>query len=321
LVGKAAGLGVVTTLTLARGVSGVLSVLVCALAISIAGGAAPFLFVVLSLPMSLFQMASASQDGPLFALVALAVAIFAGMRDRQAASMPLFTVMSLSVALVAIARPPYVVLAVLPLLAFGRPLTSRLVAVAAIIASVAVWVMLVAPLGSVAVSPGTDPPAQIAMMRAHPLTTLWIFGRSLTASLLDSFIGRLGWLDTRLPIPFHVLAVAALLFGGAASAASLHHGARAGASALIVAAIIAAMLMFFATLFVIWTVPGMTTVAGVQGRYLIPLALLAAAAIPSTRWTETAPFVVRVAPVLLGMFAPLSIVVMVVALVRRYYVA
>lgn len=113
-LGRALALPVLDTLTLARIVTGMVSVSLGAVAIALAGGAASFLFVVLSLPMTLFMMASVSQDGPLLALAALAAGAFIGMRERESGSLPLFLVMSASIALIAMGRPPYAALAVLP---------------------------------------------------------------------------------------------------------------------------------------------------------------------------------------------------------------
>jgi uncharacterized membrane protein len=181
------------------------------------------------------------------------------------------------------------------------------------------WAMLVSPIAHLPAAPGTDPPQQVAAMLAEPLTTLWTFGRSLNAGLLDSFIGRLGWLDTRLPIPYIVLACVALLISTTATAASLREAPSRSESALIAVAMLAGLLLLFAVLYVMWTAPGMRLVAGVQGRYLIPFALLGAAAIQPLRMPVIAPYIARHAVIWLGLFAPLTLVMMIVTLWRRYY--
>src|SRR5204862_7333787 len=131
-----ADMSVLATLSLARAATGMVSVAIGALAISLSGGSAPFLFALLSLPMTLFMMASVSQDGPMIALAALCVALFIRTREQQYASAAAFIAMCISAALVAAARPPYAVLAILPLLAFGRSWATRVIGAAAVVACV-----------------------------------------------------------------------------------------------------------------------------------------------------------------------------------------
>ena len=73
-----------------------------------------------------------------------------------------------------------------------------------------------------------------------------------------------------------------------------------------------------ATQFVIWTPPGEISIYGVQGRYLTPLVLLLACAIPATKAAH-AVFLARHALLIVSVFAPISIIVMLVAVVQRYY--
>ena len=71
-MGNLLGLPVVQTLLLARLSTGVIAVALAAAAIIIAGPSAPFLFAVLTLPMSLALMASVSQDALILPLSAIA---------------------------------------------------------------------------------------------------------------------------------------------------------------------------------------------------------------------------------------------------------
>ena len=141
-------MSIVSTLRLARIVNGLLSVAIGAAAISLAGAAAPWIFALLSLPMSLSLMASASHDGPMIALAALAAAILfnAYPGGRLPFSLRAFVVMCGAIALVASARPIYAPLAILPLLVSGQSLLRRLVAVAVIVAIIGLWSRIVAPL-------------------------------------------------------------------------------------------------------------------------------------------------------------------------------
>jgi uncharacterized membrane protein len=318
LFGKVFDLSVLNTLTLARIVTGLVSVVIGAVAISLSAGAAPIMFVVLSLPMALSLAASVSQDGPLIALAALAVGTFISMRERRSASIPLFVLMCVSATLVAMARPPYAALAVLALLAFGRSWALRLSAVAAILSAVALWTLMVAPMAHLAAHASADPPVQIQAIFADPLRFLWIFGRSFTTAIFESFIGRLGWLEVQLPPAFLVLAGVALVVAFVMAAASLRCGPTRLQSALIVGAIVAAVFQMFLLLYVVWTPPHAITIWGVQGRYLIPFVLFAAAAVRPW-WLHRLRCITQYLTIGIALFAPLSVAMTTFAIVRRYY--
>jgi uncharacterized membrane protein len=318
LFGKAADLRILTTLTLSRISSGVTALLICASAIWLAGSAAPYLFVVLTLPMTLFQMTSVSQDGLMVACAALAVAIFLARRDNDGHSGWHFVAMTAAIALVAMARFPYAVLSVLVLLYPRRSLVERGVALAVIVASVIAWATIVSDLVPLTVAPGADPSRQISIILADPLRALWVIGRSINAGLIDTFVGRLGWLDTRLPVAFIAFATVSLIVAAIASAGLDHRSPGRLTALLIILAAVGGLAIICATQLVIWTPPGGISIYGVQGRYLTPLVLLLACAIPATKAAH-AVFVARHALLIVSVFAPISIAVMLVAVVQRYY--
>lgn len=318
LIGKAADLRIITTLKLSRAVSGVTALLISAGAIWLAGSAAPYLFVILTLPMTLFQMTSVSQDGAMVACAALAVAIFVGRRDNDDHSGWCFIAMTAAIALVAMARFPYAVLSILVLLYPGRSLMARGIALAVIVASVMTWASIVADLVPLAVGLDADPGRQISIILADPLRALWIIGRSVNSGLIDTFVGRLGWLDTRLPVAFIAFAVVTLVVAAIASSGLDHRSPDRLAGLLIILAAVGGLMIICATQLVIWTAPGGTSIYGVQGRYLTPLVLLLACAIPATKAAHAA-FLARHALPIVSVFAPISIIVMLVAVVQRYY--
>ena len=324
-VGKLAGLSVITTLDVSRAAMGIASICVAALAIALAGGAAPWLFALLSLPMSLSLMASVSQDGPLIAFAALAAAIFIRLSRNDDAETPLrlFVTMCVSIGLIALARPVYVVFCVLPLLAVRHRWTVRVAGAAAIVVSVGLWMLLVAPIAPFALGADANAPAQIAFILAHPGTALSTLIHTLSGSAsgyyLEMFVGRLGWLDTALPASFHRLAWIVLVVAAVATAAGL----RARAPRLAVVTIVGAILAAFAALllveYVAWTKPDMEIIQGMQGRYLIPLALFAAAALPALGRRPGAQRIARALFWLLWLFPPISIAVTIFTVIRRYY--
>ena len=74
----------------------------------------------------------------------------------------------------------------------------------------------------------------------------------------------------------------------------------------------------FLSLYLVWTKPGEIIVVGVQGRYLIPLAVFIPAAIPFV-FGPAPPAVARAAFVALLAFPPISIAVTLYAVLQRYY--
>ena len=68
-------------------------------------------------------------------------------------------------------------------------------------------------VGPIFMTPGVDPPAQLARVVADPLSFLWLLLTTvpLLPSLAEPFVGVLGHLDTRLPGPIYWLYPAALL--------------------------------------------------------------------------------------------------------------
>lgn len=318
LIGKAADLRILTTLRLSRAFSGVTALLISAGAIWLAGSAAPYLFVILALPMTLFQMTSVSQDGSMVACAALAVAIFVDRRDNDGDAGWRFIAMTIAIALVAMARFPYAVLSILVVLYPGRSLMARGIAIAVIVASVMTWAYFVSDLAPLAAAPGADPGRQISIILADPLRALWIIGRSVNIGLLDTFVGRLGWLDTRLPVAFIAFAAVALIVAAIASSGLDHRSPGRLTALLIILGAVGGLMIICATQLVIWTEPGGTSIHGVQGRYLTPLMLLLACAIPATK-AAYAAFLARHALLIVSVFAPISIIVMLVAVVQRYY--
>jgi uncharacterized membrane protein len=327
-VGKILDYSIIDTLSTSRALSGVISVAIGVFAISKAGVAAPWIFVLLLLPMSLAQMASVSQDGPMIALAALAAAIFSDMHlgDRPRPSNRCqFIAMCVIILLVAMARPTNSVLVVLPLLSRGHSRAARLLGAAGILAGVAIWMQIAPPIQPyLKFGSHADYVAQLEFLRANPAALFGILARSawyFTPQYFESFVGRLGWGDVELPRAYHACASIALFVAALAVMAGSRHRVRLIANLLIAGALGAGVLAMMVILYVMWTPPRIPFVVGLQGRYLIPLAMFLAAALPSLgRYCSMAPLVGHRAFVLLWGFSPITIVVTIAAIVRRYYI-
>jgi len=91
-----------------------------------------------------------------------------------------------------------------------------------------------------------------------------------------------------------------------------------GSGLVVVAGLLLSVAALFAIQYLTWTEVGDATVNGVQGRHLLPLALVAAALLPAlgdTRWARLhSPLVLLVAA-----FPVVSLAVAMRAVVLRYY--
>jgi uncharacterized membrane protein len=222
LAGRIAHLSVLHTLVLSRLLSGVTAVALGALAIVLADGAAPWIFTILTLPMSLFMIGSASQDGLMIACSGLAGALMVRLlRWPDAQDRKLLIALVSAISLVAMARPPYCGLALLPLGLGNLRLRWRIAASTAIATSVLAWSAVVAAttLTSYA-SPtiGAEPLTQLAHLGNAPWRVVTVMLATLKHYFLlysAMFIGALGWGEILLPISYYcagavVLIVAAI---------------------------------------------------------------------------------------------------------------
>ncbi|WP_419728434.1 DUF2142 domain-containing protein [Lichenicola sp.] len=336
LVGKHAGLSVLNTLLLARLVSGGVSVLIAAVAIGMAGGMAPLLFTVLCLPMSLALFASVSQDGPMIAASALGVALLGAPTGRSR-----LAVACVAVCLVAMARPAYLPLALIPALLWDNSWhraawRRRLVLAASTTVPVVGWIMLT---GAVTLPHVTSAHTsqQIQALLANPGLAERIVVNTLARQVQEGgpyfreFVGVLGWLDTTLPNPYYavtgiiliVATLAVILEPGTAPKPGPRPapGPPGNASllpmllngVLLVAAIVAVFVLEYLS----WSPIGGGIVEGVQGRYFLPIALFLPLALPRRPEGHLA----RAAPIaiILLLYPAVSLALTLRAIVMRYY--
>jgi uncharacterized membrane protein len=193
--------------------------------------------------------------------------------------------------LVAIARPPYVGLAVLPFAVTTIPRRQRVLAAAAIFVGVVAWSGLAVATSITNTaeyySIGADPAVQMALLLQHPLliaqvarATLGLYWRVY----LETFIGRLGWLDTTLPASYRAIAVVVLGIAALATMLGREQQICTASRLVIASGVLLSATAVFAIQYLTWTVPSDLIVSGVQGRYFLPLAVVAGTALPSLGW-------------------------------------
>ncbi len=322
LVGRASRMPVGQTLILTRIATGLCALAAGVAAIAWAGGMAPPIFALLTLPMSFALTASPSQDASILGCAALVGSLFArAVREPDARNRWRLGGLTLVLSAIAMARPPYAALALLALAVPAVRARWRILAAVTIAGSAGLWSSYAAihAMTDLGAAGGADPAAQIAFLMAHPFTVFDVARQTLDHygwEYLEGFLGRLGWYDVPLPASYRDAALAML--GIAVLAAGSGARVRAGAAATGIVAIGISIAAMFGAFWVGWTPPGGMIVEGVQGRYFLPLALAGAGLLPALagHWAAR-PRALLVAATL-G-FPVVTMAVTIRAIIMRYY--
>lgn len=329
-IGRHYGWTVLDTLYLARAFNALASIGLMFAALRLAGRQGLFAYAILTLPMAMALIASVSQDGPLFGTAALGVAI---LSRAMSADRPLRRRESWGAAicfgLVAIAKPPFLLLLLLLACAPAAQRRHKWAAIAAMGAVAVGWTVWTSATGwATPPPPGSlaEPDAQVQWLLRHPAdwARLLLHTLSVHSNYPEQFVGVLGWLDTPLPQRFYPAAEIVVGLGALGAVAFGGKGWRMTRIAAAPVALATAAAVFFA-LYVAWTDVDAATIEGVQGRYLYPpvlaLGLLLAGPRnvlednPVSGWA----LVATKAAVLL--FPVVSFVVLLRTLIWRYYLS
>ena len=272
---------VVASVLYARIAGGVTAASLSAVAIAIADTGALPLAALLSLPMSVDLFASCTQDALLIAVTSLVAACLSrrpvALRSRG------WILLSLGLGSIAAARPPYAPFLLVPvfLAEHGPQRRAASFAAAGACALLIGWIVF----GAIGSMPNTRGGgslfggAQMHRLIGHPQALPVGIYRMLVeqgADLIRDFVGVFGWLDIVMPSMVYPLIWVALLCSVLPAtltrdrASSLAPPRWLGVSLCLAAAI----LLLVTTQFFVWTRPGHDAIEGVQGRYLIPVALV-----------------------------------------------
>jgi uncharacterized membrane protein len=327
-LGKALRLPVLDTLTLARGANALVSVLVGALAVALAGRIRIVLFALLLLPMSFFLYGTLGQDGVTLSFTALAVALASrAMTQARAMTSREVWAAALCLALVGTAKLPYLVFA---LLLLAAPVERRRTAYAATAVAVGVTALWWLWSGWALQTPqdiagaARDPGAQLAYLLGHVGAWPGIAARTFAVHgplYFPQMVGVLGKLDAPLPEAFYVLASPMLMLAAVLSAGVGRDRTWKPAALAAVGAAVGAAALVFAALYLSWTPLGAPQVDGVQGRYFTPILLVAALALEGDRPWFASPraWVRELAVAAVAAFPALSLLVAQAAIIGRYY--
>ena len=301
--GHLAGLGPEFCVFLARTANMLGFAVLGTAALMLARRARLLLFALLCLPSSLALAASVNQDGLLIAAAVLAAALLTrpAAADRRWAALVL--------AAVCLAKPPYLPLVALLLVppmrwrwrgVAGGAGLAVLASLPAVAWSLAALRWTVVPFFTGPYAPGplytgpvtsfgyTDSGAQLAILRSDPSLLLFLPIRTAATwwrVWLDEVVGVLGQLSLVLPGGLYALWFAALACAAAGDVLTRSPAPAATPSlfrsTVVLLAILASLLMVFLVQFLSWTHVGDPSVAGVQGRYFVPLLASAAVGLPA----------------------------------------
>jgi len=299
--------------------------LLCAAAIAVVPMQKWLWFLLAIAPMSLFQAASLSADaltnGIAFLLIGL-ILHYACDRDAylRATDIAILAILSIALALCKLAYFPIVfLLFIIPTDKIRPPKRYYLTFGAiAFLSCFAIW------LWSQAVSqiyvpilPGHDPNAQIEWMRSHPFEFIQIALQTYSEFIwqyLHEWVGVFGWLDAPLPVAYVVTYLTIALFFAVSSFRP--HVYLSSQQKLFVGAIAFLTVGVLTSLAYLWNDVGAVRIAGIQGRYFIPIAPLIGMLLYQRRLQIGFDVLSRFA----RFYAIFSGTVAIATIVRRYYI-
>lgn len=284
----------------------------------------PIALALLLLPMTLFQLVSPTLDGVTTSLSVLALSLFlAGAAGDAPWTAARSWALAAAILLLATTRVQLLPLLVAPFyLAWARRSRRDAWLGAACVAATLAWLAYaLATTVDVRVQRTHGTVEVLLHYAAAPLELARVLWRSVTDHELSrfyshSFIGILGWLDTWLPLPAYPALWAGLALCAVASIASAGVRAALPARALLIGAAAACAVLVFLAMLLTWTPHPARTVDGVQGRYFIVPALVAAYALGAPPGRRPGG---RVTGVLVACFAAVSLWALGTALLARYH--
>ena len=235
------------------------------------------------LPMTLFQMASASMDSVCFAVSLLAASLFMRGSDKALRFGPsLLGVLALCLFVLATVRQNLIFFTLLPAALYPLRRSNLCLALAAFTFLLATgWSLYLTRsftiLGPYDIAPhevirfyGTSPLA-LASISLKTITNI-----SLLTAWTDSFIGNLGGLDTPLaPGVYAAITILLVVLAIATLKWTEVRSIRISSICLVGGGVVATGILVFLML-IAWTPRQAPFIQGVQGRYFVPILTLSA---------------------------------------------
>lgn len=239
----------------------------------------PLALIVLVLPMTIFQMTASTIDGISVAMAFFAVSCFKRDMEREGTDQRTFIMLAVSIFLLVTCRAymlPMLIMLIAPAVLY-RSKKRIIISVVVTIAAVA-WIALAMAHTTDLRFSGKVSSGEIANhYLANPSALLGVIystlsNAELTTMYWQSFIGKLGWLDTAMSMPIYIAITSLIVF---AILINIRIGTFRQRSALILLLCgTASIVLVFIAMLVTWTPHPAQSILGVQGRYFAIPAIL-----------------------------------------------
>jgi uncharacterized membrane protein len=243
----------------------------------------PLTIALLIIPMSVFQFSSASLDGVSTALAVFSIATFLRISDKKTNASPwLFYALTLSVALVATSRAHLLPLLALVLVAsFYLQKKKFFYVFAFALFFVLAWTVI-ASKTTVGFSDivGASTASVALFYIKNPLAFFNVLITTLSSDLIvfyrESFLGILGWLDTRFSPETYNSLFKCIFWIGLLSVSVKNLKTDWIPRLVLLFSAFASILLIFFALLITWNHHPASLIQGVQGRYLlVPMIMIA----------------------------------------------
>jgi uncharacterized membrane protein len=319
-IGKLIGLNPVWTILEARLLNGLVATMIGFFALRICRRGQALLFTTLLLPMAMSEFGSVSQDALIISLSLLMIALASRiLAEERPSTVWEFSFFVAIVVITTLGRPSQIAMAPLGFAFVGgqEKLWFRKAIIAAIgVICIAAWMVMLTKLMP-AEPPGASVSGQFRAMISHPLLLPSVMFRSVFENswwLFEGAVGRLGWLDTPVPLWYTWAAVGVL----ACAWLGVDNRSPWVFPALIGSITLAAVVVTIcAAQYMSWTPVGKNTIDGLQGRYFLSI-------LPLLAWLAPGypQYVARLCPsawIVVGAFPVVSLATLPGVIMARFY--
>lgn len=272
--GKSYNLSIQNTLYISRILNGLLCTTLCFVVLLLGKRSRTLLFVVLLFPMTISLFASVSQDAVLISCCFLFIAIIDSVEFGDGSySTPQLYALIILMAIIGIAKPPYILLAFLFLF---LKLSRNQKAIGIIIPFLTLIFWLIIDHGAFIIK--FAPPEmhlnsklQVQHIFQHPFKFIGLFFNFDKPGLLNiayMFVGVLGWLDLQMPNAYYTAAYICLSLAGFVC---INFKGYTGVRVALLICSVATVLAVITAQYVTWVALASPALGGMQGRYLIPV--------------------------------------------------
>ena len=274
-MGKLLQLSIIKTLYLSRILNGLLSITLCFFALLLGKRSGILLFIMLLFPMTVSLFASVSQDAVLISCCFLLTAIIDNVEfsDDKNYSRHKLGVMIILMAIIGVAKPPYIIFAFLFLF---LKLSPKLKAISIITPFLALtfWLFIDHSSFMIKFAPAEmriNSKLQVLHILHHPLEFIMLFFNYDKVALLNvayMFIGILGWLDLQFSDHYYRNAYVCLFLG---IIVSLNFRGNTRLRMALIFCAFTTLIAVISAQYVTWVPLEAPSLGGMQGRYLIPI--------------------------------------------------